>query len=366
MTPRERMLTALNNGTPDRLPSQVHAWMSYYLNTYLKGMDQWQAYEYFDMDYAIYLWPQYKYSDRSLGNWQVKTTCLGKDGDGTSHYCETITTPDGELTRKYSTNIFTSWDTEHIVKDKRDFEIWAKHCPLPTDIDVSGVAKDSQRLGEKGIIRCRPHYFNQGSPWQCYCTMAGTQEAIMTAVDEPDYLHACLDTLLKRSLRVIGMWDGLKADVIETGGGAGSNTVISPALFREFCLPYDKIQNEAMHQLGMKVVYHLCGGVMQMLELVVESGADGLETMTPPEMGGDCNLSEASKRVGDRLFFIGGFDQNRGFEKGTPEQVRRMVFECFEATRDHAGYIISPSDHFFFGNPENIRAFSETVKECKY
>ena len=52
MTSRERMLTALSNGRPDRLPCQVHGWMDYYLNHYLDGMDWWQACERFGLDYA--------------------------------------------------------------------------------------------------------------------------------------------------------------------------------------------------------------------------------------------------------------------------------------------------------------------------
>ena len=45
MTGRERFLTAIANKKPDRLPVQVHSWMEYYLNRYLNGMDQYQAYE---------------------------------------------------------------------------------------------------------------------------------------------------------------------------------------------------------------------------------------------------------------------------------------------------------------------------------
>ena len=103
-----------------------------------------------------------------------------------------------------------------------------------------------------------------------------------------------------------------------------------------------------------------------MAEMVAESGADGLETMTPPSMGGDCNLREISRQIGDRLFFVGGFDQNNGFENGTPESAHKQVYECFEATKDHAGYIISPSDHFFEGDPANIQAFVDAAKECVY
>jgi hypothetical protein len=104
---------------------------------------------------------------------------------------------------------------------------------------------------------------------------------------------------------------------------------------------------------------------MQMLEMVVENGADGLETMTPPSMGGDCDLAEANRRVGDDLFFIGGFDQNAGFEQGTPAGVRQQVFALHAACPD-GGYICSPSDHFFFGDPENLQAFADAAKECTY
>ena len=105
---------------------------------------------------------------------------------------------------------------------------------------------------------------------------------------------------------------------------------------------------------------------MPLLDIVAENVADGLETMTPPAMGGDCDLAEASRRVGQKLFFIGGFDQNAGFAHGTPETVRQLVLQCFEATKDHAGYICCPSDHFFDGDPAHIQTFVDTCKECTY
>jgi uroporphyrinogen-III decarboxylase len=193
-----------------------------------------------------------------------------------------------------------------------------------------------------------------------------TENAIYLGMDEPETLHHILESIVRKTLRVSEMWVGTPADMVEVGGGAGSSTVISPDFYREFGLPYDKRQNKLLHDAGLKVVNHFCGGLMPMLELAVESGADGLETMTPPAMGGDCNLKEASRRVGDKLFFIGGFDQNAGFERGTPENARRQVFECFESTKDHAGYICCPSDHFFHGNPENIQAFVDACRECRY
>lgn len=366
MTSRERMLTALNNGRPDRLPCQVHGWMAYYLKYCLNGMDWWQAYEKFGMDYAIYVSPDYRYAEKDQENWERKTVDLGLDEDGNHRWQETITTPQGELHHAGAWNEITAWTTEFLIKNERDFELWDRFYPIPSRVDLTPVWEVKERLGDKGIIRSHPFSPGQGSPWQSLCMLMDTERAIYTALDEPQRMHHMLESILQKTLQVMQMWEGTPADMIEIGGGAGSSTVISPAMFSEFCLPYDRRQIPLLHELGLKVVYHLCGGVMPMLDLVVETGTDGLETMTPASMGGNCDLAEASRRVGDRLFFIGGFDQNEGFEKGTPAKARKMVFELFEATKDHAGYICCPSDHFFYGNPANLQAFAEAARECVY
>jgi len=366
MTSRERMLTALGNGRPDRLPCQVHGWMEYYLRNCLGGMDWWQAYEKFGMDIAMYVSPEYRYAEADLARWQLRRRDLGADSSGNRLWDETIVTPKGELHQAGARNEITGWETEPLVKSERDFELWNEFLPIPVKADFTNIRKTKDRLGDRGIIRSHPFSAGQGSPWQSFCILAGTMEAIFMGMDKPDSLHHALGEILNKTLRVTELWQGTPADMVEIGGGAGSNTVISPAFFEQFCLPYDLRQNRALHACGLKIVYHLCGGVMKQLDLVVRTGADGLETMTPPSMGGDCDLREASRRVGSRLFFIGGFDQNAGFERGTPAHTRQMVFALFEATQDHAGYILCPSDHFFSGDPANLQAFADAARECVY
>jgi len=366
MTSRERMLTALDNGRPDRLPCQVHGWMPYYLEHYLGGIDSWQAYERFDMDFAVYESPGYEFSEKDLANWQTDRVDLGVDDEGNRLWAETVVTPKGKLHHAGAISEITPWKTESLLKTEQDFEIWNEFVPCPVRADLTPVKRARDRLGDRGIIRAHPWCGGGGNAWMCLCMLFGTQEAILLALDKPDFTHYALGEILKKTLRVTEMWEGIPADMVETGGGPNSNTVISPKMFEEFSLPYDRKQHEALHAHGLKIVYHLCGGLMHMLDLVVENGADGLETMTPPSMGGDCDLAEASRRVGDRLFFIGGFDQNAGFERGTPERARQIVLDCFEATKDHAGYICSPSDHFFHGDPACVQAFADAAKECVY
>ncbi len=366
MTSRERMLTALHNQRPDRLPCQVHGWMQYYLDHYLGGMDWYQANAKFGMDYAIYISPDYSYDDQTLARWQRQRVDRGVNADGDHCWEETIITPQGHLHHQGRWNEITGWETESLIKTDRDFELWKEYYPVPVAADFTKIRQAREKLGEKGIVRSHPFSPGQGSPWQSFCMLVGTEEAIMLTQDQPDFVHYALRDILEKTLRVTALWKGTPADMVETGGGAGSNTVISPKLHQEFCLPYDQKQHAALHEVGLKIVYHLCGGVMKMLDLVAQNGADGLETMTPPAMGGDCDLREASRRVGDKLFFIGGFDQNAGFEHGTPQRARQLVFDCFAATKDHAGYILAPSDHFFHGDPACLQAFADAARECVY
>ena len=367
MTSRERLLTAMDNRRPDRLPCQVHGWMPYYLDNYLGCIDQWAAYEQFDMDYVIYLPTDFTFDDKDMADWQISKTEVITRADGTKEWQESIVTPKGTLHRTCAATPITEFELEPFIKTEADFDMWNEYCPAPTGVDLTRLKQAKERLKDKGIIRTYPMYYpGQGSPWQALSFAAGTEPAIMWAMDKPDWVHYALEELLKKSLRAIALQQDNPGDIVEVGGGAASNTVISPAMFKEFCLPYDKRQNEAMHAMGFKVVYHLCGGLMKMAELVVETDADGLETMTPTSMGGDCDLKRISQQLGDKLFFIGGFDQNSGFEHGTPETTGQQVFDCFEATKDHAGYIICPSDHFFQGDPKNIQAFVDAAKECVY
>ena len=39
MTSKERMMTALRRGKPDRLPVTIHQWMQYHLTHFMGGID---------------------------------------------------------------------------------------------------------------------------------------------------------------------------------------------------------------------------------------------------------------------------------------------------------------------------------------
>jgi uroporphyrinogen-III decarboxylase len=159
---------------------------------------------------------------------------------------------------------------------------------------------------------------------------------------------------------------GARFDLVETGGGSASSTVISPKLHAEFCLPYDRRMHDALHALGFKVTYHTCGGTVGIEEMIVANGCDASETLAPPSVGGNQEPWEFKSKVGDRIACIGGLDQYNTLTTGAPAEIRAMVQVLFEAVGYEGGYICSCSDHFFETPVEHLCAFADAARECTY
>ena len=105
---------------------------------------------------------------------------------------------------------------------------------------------------------------------------------------------------------------------------------------------------------------------MPILEDIAAMQPAAMETFTPVSMGADVDLSEAKRRIGDKVCMIGGFDQAHYFTGCTPEETRAYVRKCFAEAGDGGGYILCPSDHFFDADIELIRAFADEASKCAY
>ena len=188
----------------------------------------------------------------------------------------------------------------------------------------------------------------------------------MATFEDPAWVHDLLHILQSRKLTYIESLAGAEYDLLELGGGDASTTVISPDIFDEFVAPYDAGLIDCAHKSGQRISYHTCGGMMPILEQIAAMRPDAMETFTPPAMGGDVNLLEAKRRIGNKVCMIGGFDQFNYFNSCDPEQTRKEVRRCFEEAGLDGGYILSPSDHFFDADLQLIKAFADEAKKCEY
>jgi len=371
MTSKERMLVALERGKPDRLPVTVHQWQKYHLDTYLGGMSDLEAFEHFGMDAAIQyfqdmgqFWlPDADFTKFSTPAWRDEVQVVSDDPENRIYH-HTIHTPEGTLTYKTAGNRKTTWITEYLIKKDEDIELIRKYMPVPR-LDPKPVNELYDQIGDRGILRGFV-WGDQAGCWQHAACLIDINELILRTFDKPDWIHKLLSILLEKKLQFVESMKGAKFDLIETGGGSASSTLISPKIHEEFCLPYDQKLHQALHDLGFRITYHTCGGTRGIEEFIVANGTDASETLAPVSIGGNQEPWEFKQKIGNRLALIGGMDQFNVLTAGTKEEIRTMVFTLFEKVGYEGGYILSCADHFFDTPSENLKIYAKAARECVY
>ncbi|MGQ9473810.1 MAG: uroporphyrinogen decarboxylase family protein [Candidatus Caldatribacteriaceae bacterium] len=371
MTSKERMIVALERGKPDRLPVTVHQWQRYHLKTYLGGMSELEAFMYFGMDAAVQYVEEMEqfwltnpdFSRFSTPTWRHEVTVVRNDPDDWEYH-HTITTPEGNLTYKTSGNQKTVWVSEYLLKRDEDIRLLRKYMPVHP-LNVNAVNRLYDAIGDHGILRGLI-WGDQAGCWQHAACLIDINELILRTFDQPDWVHELLQILLEKKLQFIETMKGARFDLVETGGGAASSTLISPKIHEEFCLLYDQKIHQALHDLGFRITYHTCGGTRGIEELIVANGTDASETLAPTSIGGNQEPWEFKEKIGNRLALIGGMDQINVLTYGTPEEIRKTVHTLFERVGYEGGYILSCADHFFDTPPENLKTYVAAARECVY
>ncbi len=373
MRPKERMMRALHREKPDRLPCTIHQWQQYHLDNFMEGISPLEAFKRVGLDAAIQyfeamgqFWiPDAEQYIVQTPEWREEIEVVSADPQNKILH-HTITTPKGKLTYKTGGNLTTTWITEFLVKQHEDIKLIEEYMPVAR-LNQDNIAKSYDEVGDEGILRGFV-WGDQAGCWQHACCLMKSDRLIVETIDNPDWVHEFLHILLGKKLRFIDeSLQGAKFDLIETGGGSSSDTLISPKLHREFCLPYDREIHRALHETGHLCSYHTCGGMMYILDLIVENETDASETLSPPTIGGNIDdpgkVTEAYK---GKVAAIGGIDQMTFLTKGKPKQIQAEVNRLFEGFGKNGGYIMSACDHFFAAPVENLRIYAEAAKEYRY
>ena len=116
--------------------------------------------------------------------------------------------------------------------------------------------------------------------------------------------------------------------------------MISPYHYSEFVLPYLKRFMNEIKKTDAYIYIHTCGFINDRLEMMAQSGTDGIECMDPPPVG-DTYLKDAKKRVGGKVFLKGNIDAVNILWQGTDEQIISAVKKCIDDASSGGGYIVS-------------------------
>ena len=280
------------------------------------------------------------------------------DGKLVERFCET---PRGVLTEK---EIFFAdeppWRDEKPVKNLReDFEkvkLWMGQGSWRWESDF----KDRHRIGDLGVYVGMVPVFQD---WYFHHRNGGFDQCVQDFTDEPGLVEEIYEFWLEWALAYLRAMVRARPDEIMLGGSSASLSISSPALFRRFELPFIQKASRICKDAGVISHLHICGRSWKLVEMVAEhTDVDVMEPMEEPP-GGDVDLVEAKRRVGNKLCIKGNINTFEFMLKAKPEEVREKCKRAIDAAGADGGYVLSTGDQCGRDTPHaNLFAMVEVAE----
>jgi len=186
----------------------------------------------------------------------------------------------------------------------------------------------------------------------------GTQHWLTDLFLEPsELLHELLDVCNNATIRFIELMAQTGAHMVSNGDSASGPDMVSPDMFREYAMPYEKKIADRAHELGLPWIIHICGKTDAILPDMIATGADGLE------LDYKTNAHLAHDLMKDQTVFVGNIDPSGVIALGTPQLVREKCEELIRIFDDTPRFILNAGCAIPAQTPEaNIFAMMEAVK----
>ena len=349
-TSRRRLLTALAGGTPDRVPINTYElagrnsldWCnqqpSYrslmdYIRAHTDCMTNWNPRPATD---------RYTCEERFLcSDYPVEietSTETAGQFQRTSRICHT---PKGDLrsVTQAAADVHTTWQVEHWCKSIADVDKALSVPYEPARYDASDLARVRAELGEEGLIIA-----SVGDPAYLAADLMSFQDYLMWAFEETDHFARTVAIIAERVMgNLRRQLDCCVLDLYRiVGPEYFTPPYLPPAMFRRFIVPHVTEMTRLIHARGGKVRLHCHGKMAQVLDMILETGCDGIDPCEPPP-DGDIALDEVKRRCQARGVSVWGNIELKLLEQGTPGQVRAEVQKIMGQAKDGGGFVLMPT-----------------------
>lgn len=297
----------------------------------------------------------YSWSPEGLEHWNVRQRVVERARDFVT-YEFTVDTPEGVVDWSYTVGNAQVSELARPIKQESDLELLRKYMPPPETLDQTKLSAMVETVGDRAFFT---HNFI--GVWGEAANMRGLVTLCTDLYERPEFVHRLSEFLTERSVRRVKHLASTGVHSVlydQSWIGVG----LSPAVYREFILPYDKQVVHAAQEAGLLVSYHNCGRGTVFLEDMVSTGAEALETLTPKSSSGDFDLLNVKERVGNQLTLNGGFNE-RLLAEGTANEVGDEVKRCLDAAAADGRYILRACGQVFNVAPGNWEAFTDTARE---
>ncbi|HEX9029316.1 MAG TPA: uroporphyrinogen decarboxylase family protein [Anaerolineales bacterium] len=178
------------------------------------------------------------------------------------------------------------------------------------------------------------------SPFTHFMELFGYQNALLALMSDPVKANAILDRLTEATIAWALAQAGEGVDAILISSAFAGAPFLSRRMYKEFVVPCEHRLTQAIKDSGNIVYTHTCGRIGDRLDLMEETGTQGIDTLDPPPLGNG-DLAVAKRDFGQRLFFKGNLNSVEILNYKTEEEVLAEATNRIEIGKPGAGYILS-------------------------
>jgi len=202
--------------------------------------------------------------------------------------------------------------------------------------------------------------------WETSWYMRGMEDLLIDMADGDEKAAYLFDVVTDNSVKQAAAFARAGVDLIALGDDIGMQRapMMSLGMYREYLKPrLAKVIDTAREiKPDILIQYHSCGYALPFVEDLIEVGVDILNPVQPECMP----FAEVHAQYGDRLSFNGTLGTQTTMPFGTPEDVRRVVFDNLDTAGARGGLFVCPTHVVEPEVPwENIVAYFEACKEYK-
>lgn len=244
----------------------------------------------------------------------------------------------------------------HPIKDVAELKHFTPPVPCIEDLALLKMAVDRFK-GAKATFWLMRGIFVRS--WR----LIGMTNYMMNVYNDPEFLHQVARMMTEYNLAQLDLLveAGLDVLVIEDDIAMDKGPMISVEHFEIFINQYNRQIVEKAHQMGLKVVRHSDGNLWPLLDLLLETGYDGLNPLEPQA---GMEMKTVKAYCGDRICLLGNIDCVDLLTKGTVEQVEQAVIRTIKDGGAGGGLIICSSNSLHQGvNPDNCIAMFNAVRK---
>jgi len=180
------------------------------------------------------------------------------------------------------------------------------------------------------------------SPFTQLMELFGYTDTLISLVDSPEKVEQVLGALAKGTARMAELEAEAGADAVLVSSAFAGGGFISREHYKRFIVPFDGYVTREFHKRcpGVPIYVHTCGAIGDRIDLILEAGYDGVDTLDPPPLG-NTDIVEVKKQYGERLFLKGNIDPVNLLFKGTPQEVYAQASSLVREVGSRGGYILS-------------------------